>query len=459
MAEERQRKANKKELARRKAPPGSKRHQDLAREALKDARPARRPVPPQPNMSRAQARPKTEMKSGSRIRTKHRVRPSAVSAKRSAGFHPIEAFMAALRSTDIMLVNISILILAIGLVMVFSASSYDAMINMQSSFYYIKRQGVFAIIGLAGMIMVIGINPNFIRSLAKPLLIIFTVLVLYAAFFSPAELGAQRWIKLGPVSFMPSDFVKPLAVLYLAHRLSNAPDILKNIKGYVQTLGIVAIVTGCIVIEDLGTGIALFGALFAMMIIAGAPKNYILGTIAAGLASFAGAVIYKPYRLQRITSFLHANDAGVTDAGSYQLQQSLYAFGDGGLFGTGLGNGGQKMSHLFASHTDFIYAVIGEELGLIGALALLSLFVAFAWRGVWLSLHIQEDYKSYVVFGLTAIITLQALINMGVAVGVLPVTGITLPLVSYGGTSLVVTLGMIGLILNYARFAYYSSRR
>lgn len=459
LAEEKERKANKKELARKQAPPGSKRHQALAQEALRDARPARRPVPPRPgtNAPLRREKPRVGPQSAARLKAPQ---PSRTKPKsRRTGFHPVDALVTALRSTDLMLINITVLLLAIGLVMVFSASSYTALMADRSSFYYVQRQFIFALIGLAGMVFVIGVNPNFIRRISIPLLVFFTVLVVVAAIVGEAANGSQRWISLGFISFMPADFVKPLAVIALASHLSDAPDVLKNWRGYLGTLIVVSLVTGTIVIEDLGTGISLFAGLFALMIVAGAPKNYVGLTIAAGLGAFAAAVISKPYRLQRIMSFLHSGEDSVNDAGGYQLQQSLYAFGDGGLFGAGLGNGGQKMSHLFASHTDFIYSVIGEELGLIGALAVLALFVAFAWRGVWLALHIQEDYPSYVVFGMTSLIILQALINMGVAVGVLPVTGITLPLISYGGTSLVVTLGMVGIILNHARFASTSPRR
>ena len=151
--------------------------------------------------------------------------------------------------------------------------------------------------------------------------------------------------------------------------------------------------------------------------------------------------------------FLSQTEADAASGSAYQLVQSLYAFGSGGLFGVGLGNSGQKLLYLPGMHTDFIYSVIGEELGIIGALLVLGLFLAFAWRGFWIATHIEDSYKSYLAFGCTSIITVQALINMGVAVGVLPVTGITLPFISYGGTSLIITLSIVGILLNMSRYA------
>ncbi len=258
---------------------------------------------------------------------------------------------------------------------------------------------------------------------------------------------------------MPSDLAKPLLVVVAAGQLERVRDRLDSLPEYGMTLLTMMIIPCLVLIEDLGTGVAMAGALFAMLYIAGAPKQYVVGTMGLGLMVFVAAVIAKPYRMMRLTSFINPMDPDKIEAGSFQLVQSLYAFGDGGLFGVGLGNGGQKMSHLFGSHTDFIYAVIGEDRGLSGPFVcwrclLLLLGADFGWPCTSV-----DFYKSLIVFGLTAMITLQALINMGVAVGVLPVTGIALPFISYGGSSLVVTLAMVGYLLNLSRYVQRPNKR
>lgn len=360
---------------------------------------------------------------------------------------------------DLMLLQISLILLAMGLVMVFSSSSYEALMLYGKGGYYFLRQLTMAVGGLLIVFILLFVNTEVVRRIAPYLLFISVVLILVASFFTEAQYGAHRWITVGPITFMPSDLAKPLLVVVAAGQLERVRDRLDSLPEYGMTLLTMMIIPCLVLIEDLGTGVAMAGALFAMLYIAGAPKQYVVGTMGLGLMVFVAAVIAKPYRMMRLTSFINPMDPDKIEAGSFQLVQSLYAFGDGGLFGVGLGNGGQKMSHLFGSHTDFIYAVIGEELGLIGALCVLALFIAFAWRGFWLAMHISDFYKSLIVFGLTAMITLQALINMGVAVGVLPVTGIALPFISYGGSSLVVTLAMVGYLLNLSRYVQRPNKR
>lgn len=175
--------------------------------------------------------------------------------------------------------------------------------------------------------------------------------------------------------------------------------------------------------------------------------------LGAAAAAGVAAIAVAPYRLQRILGFLSQGDTDASSGSTYQITQSLYAFGSGGLTGRGLGNSGQKLLYLPGMHTDFIFSVIGEELGLVGATIVLILFMTLAWRGFWLASRIVDNFKSYTVFGIVAVFIIQALINMGVAAGILPVTGITLPLISYGGTSLFVTLASIGIVLNFSRFA------
>lgn len=362
---------------------------------------------------------------------------------------------------DYMLLQITLILLAVGLVMVLSASSYEGLVdpNKQSGLFFFKRQLFFAVLGLAGMVIMMVMSNEVVRRLSFVGLLLFGVLIIAAMFVSKGAYGAQRWINVAGISFNPSDFAKPFAVVVFASFLENMHNRLDQLSVYMKALVIMIIMPGVVSVEDLGTAIVFFGGLFAMLIVAGAPYRFIFPTIGIGFLAFVAAVISKPYRLQRLTSFINPFNEDLSDTGSYQLQQSLYAFGDGGLFGVGLGNGGQKMSHLFASHTDFIYSIIGEELGFIGAFCVLALFVAFTWRGFWISMRIRDFHRSITAFGLTAFIGGQALINMGVAIGVLPVTGITLPFVSYGGSSLLISLAMVGYILNLSRYMDRSQRK
>lgn len=360
---------------------------------------------------------------------------------------------------DVIIFQISMILLAFGLVMVFSSSSYEGLISEKGGFFFIKRQFIYAVLGVIAMFMMMFINTEFVRKIAAPTLAVFVLMIIYATLFSKAEYGAQRWLSFGPIKFMPSDFAKPLMVVVFSDFLLKFKSSLNSLYIYMLVLIAVFAVPALIAVEDLGTAITFFGVLFAMVIVAGAPVRYLATTLGLGIGAFAIAAIWKPYRIARLTGFLHPFAAGNSDAGSFQLVQSLYAFGDGGIFGVGLGNGGQKMSHLFAAHTDFIYAVIGEELGLVGALCVLALFVAFGWRGYWIAMHIRDEYKSFIVLGLTSFLVFQAIINMSVAVGVMPVTGITLPLISYGGTSLIVSLSMVGYILNLSRYVEKVGKR
>lgn len=362
----------------------------------------------------------------------------------------------ALGQPDFLVLEIAAVLLVIGLVMVFSASSYRSLLESGSAFGYFVPQIEFAVIGVVIMVIVMLMAPEIFHKLAPYALCVVFVLLVYTLFNGEETLGAVRWITIAGIRFTPSELAKPLMVICAADLIKyGADDVREMLRERNSFLIFVLMVAtlGIIAKEDLGSALAIFGGCFAMFIVAGLPKRWISGVICFGLAVVAIYCIIEPYRIQRILGFLNQTDADAAGGSAYQLVQSLYAFGSGGLFGVGLGNSGQKLLYLPGMHTDFIYSVIGEELGIIGALFVLALFMVFAWRGFWLATRIEDAQKSYLCFGATAIITVQALINMGVAVGVLPVTGITLPFISYGGTSLVVTLITVGLILNMSRYA------
>ena len=354
---------------------------------------------------------------------------------------------------DFLALEIAVALLVIGLVMVFSASSYRSLLEYGSAFSYFIRQGASAILGLGLMVVATYISPEIIRKLAPIALLAVAALVVVTIFKGEETLGATRWITIAGIRFTPSEMAKPLMIVCTADLIKNSPyDVVKSRENlFVFVLMLLTLVV--IATEDLGSALAIFGGCFAMFIIAGIGVRAIAGVFAACLLGVVAACIQEPYRINRIIGFLSQTDADASTGSAYQLVQSLYAFGSGGLFGVGIGNSGQKLLYLPGMHTDFIYSVIGEDLGIIGALLVLGLFLAFAWRGFWIATRIEDNFKSYLAFGAAAIIVVQALINMGVAVGVLPVTGITLPFISYGGTSLMITLGIVGILLNMSRYA------
>lgn len=366
---------------------------------------------------------------------------------------------AGIGAPDHFIMEVVAVLLAIGLIMVFSASSYRSILEYGNAFHYFFSQLGAAVLGIVVAIFIMLVSPEIFRKLAPPFMGLVLLLLIFTLFAGEESLGATRWVTIAGVRFQPSELAKPLMVICTANLLKNGPyEMIMNRDRMFERNNIIVfimiIASFCIIaVEDLGSAVAIFGGCFAVFIVAGLSKRWILGVFAAGLGVVAIYIAIEPYRIQRLFGFINQTDADAAGGSAYQLVQSLYAFGSGGLFGVGLGNSGQKLLYLPGMHTDFIYAVIGEEFGLVGALLVLGLFMAFAWRGFWISTRIEDPFKSYLAFGLTAIITVQALINMAVAVGVFPVTGITLPLISYGGTSLVITLAMIGLLLNMSRYA------
>ena len=354
---------------------------------------------------------------------------------------------------DFFIVYVVTILVVIGLVMVFSASSYRSLIEYGTAYSYFLRQFVYAIIGLGVMAVVAVISPDIFNKIAPIALFGVLLLVIYTIFNGEESLGATRWVTIGGIRFTPSEFAKPLMVICTADLIKNDPyDIFRG-KNNIAVFAMMIVAVIAIASEDLGSAIAIVGGCFFIFCIAGITKRDVVIVMIAGILCVVAACIQEPYRIHRILGFLSQTEADAASGSAYQLVQSLYAFGSGGLFGVGIGNSGQKLLYLPGMHTDFIFSVIGEELGIIGALLVVALFMIFMWRGFWIAAHIEDTYKSYLAFGCTAIISVQALINMGVAVGLLPVTGITLPFISYGGTSLVMSLLIVGILLNMSRYA------
>ncbi|MCG0276987.1 MAG: putative lipid II flippase FtsW [Thermanaeromonas sp.] len=346
-----------------------------------------------------------------------------------------------------------LVLLSMGIIMVFSASAVTAANNLGDAFYFLKRQLAWAGLGLTGMATLMRMPYTVFRRLANPLLGISLLLLILVLIVGISAKGSSRWLGVGSLSFQPSEVVKLAIVIFLASRLAEDSRHLGSsfIRGLGPYLLLIFFVCGLILAQpDLGTAVAVAGTSYLLLVAAGADRRHLAVLFLAGLALVALAIVIAPYRMARFTAFL--NPWADPQGKGYQTIQSLLALGSGGPFGTGLGQGRQKLYYVPEEHTDFIFAILGEELGFIGTALVVAAFSLLLWRGFRTAMKAPDAFGSLLAAGITIMITLQALINMGVVTGLLPVTGITLPLVSYGGSSLVFTLAGIGILLNISRY-------
>lgn len=345
------------------------------------------------------------------------------------------------------------LLLAVGVVMIYSASSYYSMFHYDDSMYYLKRQLVWAVLGMSGMIFVMNIDYHNIRKFTPHLLII-TIPVLLAVFFFPAVKGAQRWIHLGPLSFQPSELAKYVVVLFLAMSIDIKGDGIKKFgSGIVKYLAIAGIFAGLILAEkNLSIAAITMIVTFILLFVGGGRIKHLFGYIAPTLIGLAIAfTILEPYRMRRLMNFLDPWKDAAGDG--YQLIQSFYALGAGGITGLGLGQSRQKTLYMPEPHNDFIFSIIGEELGLIGCLVIIGLFLFFVYRGMRVAMTSIDVYGTLLATGITSVIAIQAIINIAVVTGSMPVTGVPMPFISYGGTSLVINMLAMGILLNISRYS------
>jgi cell division protein FtsW len=340
-------------------------------------------------------------------------------------------------------------LVAFGLVMVYSATSASAALGDGDPMSYLKRQSVYALIGVVAMTALARFDYHRLRYLAVPLLLASLGLCLAVLLVAPEINGARRWFLLGPASFQPSELAKLalclFAAVYLARR--STPRTLGELA---RPLGLVtAVFCGLILLEpDLGTTIALCAMVLAVLLVAAVPVRLV--AVAALLAAGVGliAIWAEPYRRARVFSFLDPwSDA---QGSGFQIVQAMIGIGSGGITGEGLGEGVQKVLYLPEAHTDMIFAVVGEELGLVGSALVIAAFAAFAVAGFRIALRCRDPFGKLLAAGLTSLVCAQATINLAAVLGIAPLTGIPLPFVSYGGSSLVVLLAGVGILLNIA---------
>ncbi len=353
-------------------------------------------------------------------------------------------------SYDLILLFPVLFLLGIGIVMVYSASSALALKSFGSQYYFLKRQAFFAVAGIGVMVVCRNIPYKIFRPLAYPLLVlalVFLVLLLVPRFAVSAG-GATRWLKLGIVAFQPSEFARLALVVFLAYSMSKKEERLDEFAiGFVPHVAVLAIMASLIILEpDFGSVIILGCLTWVLLFVGGVRTRYLLGALLPLVPVIYWLMVSAQYRLRRLLSFLHPW-AHRSNTG-YQIVNSLMAFGSGGLWGTGVGKGYQKLFYLPEPHTDFIFSVIGEELGMFWVLGILVLFAIVIWRGILIARRTPDTFGALLAVGLTTAIGLGACINMAVALGLLPTKGLTLPFLSYGGSSLMLNLASIGILMN-----------
>ena len=354
---------------------------------------------------------------------------------------------------DLLILILTTALTIIGLLFVLSSSNVWANHRFNDPFYFFKRQLLFANIGFIGMIAVSKIHYKIYKKYAFAFLIASFILLLLVLVpgIGLVRGGARSWIGIGAFSLQPSEFMKLSLIIFLAKFMSNHPDEAKTFKqGVLPLMGVILVIFGVIMLQpDFGSGMVIVATGILMLFINGVPFKYFLYFLGAGLLGITGLIISAPYRLARITSYLDplADPRGA----GFQILQSLYAITPAGLLGHGIGNSIQKHFYLPEPQTDFIFAIVAEEVGFIGAAFVLLLFICFFLRLAHIGLKINDLFAKYVVLGIMLTLCVQVMINVGVVIGLLPVTGITLPFMSYGGSSLTITLISIGVVLNMSR--------
>ena len=368
--------------------------------------------------------------------------------------------MKPLRGTPDFLFLILIFTLVLfGLVMIFSASQYTSYVQYGNIWFYFKKQLLWSLLGTSALIFALNINYKELRRYTGVLILVAVALCLLVVFIGVEVKGAQRQLRFGFVNISPSEVLKFAVIIFIAkHFQKNYQHITSFKKGFLPVVIIMGIADFLVLLQkDLGTVLAISGTIFALLIIAGAKPTHLAGLGIMGIFGVIGAIFLEDYRRKRFIGFLYLllgdeNRLKGYEAVIYQVKQSLYAIGSGGIFGVGIGRSHQKMFYLPEQHTDFIFAIIGEELGLIGTIFVVSLFLAILYRGLKLAHQAPDVFGFFLVAGFTCMMVIPAFINIAVATGIFPVTGIPLPFISYSGSSLIINMTSAGIILNVSRY-------
>jgi len=361
------------------------------------------------------------------------------------------------RNIRINLFTVSAILICIGIVMIYSASSIYAWEKYKDGFFFLKRHIIFLGIGIFLTFLVMSVDYRKFKRIAKPLLVlslISLVLVLIPGIGREVA-GARRWFRFKFISFQPSELACMGIIIYIADFISRKGNIINQFfRGFLPPVLVLGVCALLILMQpDLGTTLAIGIVVFIMLFVAGVRVSYLSSIILASLPMLYFLIFSIPYRRMRIMAFLNP---WLDPKGSgFQIIQSQIALGSGGLFGTGLGHSKQKLFYLPAAHTDFIFSIIGEELGLLGTLGIIILFMIFIQQGLKIIKNAADKFGYFLASGLVLMISLKALINIGVSCGVLPTKGLPLPFISYGGSSLIFDMVSVGILINIARTGEY----
>lgn len=337
--------------------------------------------------------------------------------------------------------------------MIYSASAIYADSVMKDSLYYIKRHLLYIGVGLFMMVLAMSVSLDKIRSMAKPLMLVSIILLLVVLIphIGSQTSGARRWFKFGPLSFQPSEFAKIAIIIYMADFISRKEKAMKSfLYGYLPAIIILGGTVGLVLLEpDLGTAVTISVITVIMLFAGGVRSIYILASFLASLPALYLLLFRVPYRRKRMMMFL--NPWTDKRGAGFQIIQSFVALGSGGLLGVGLGQSRQKLFYLPASHTDFIFSIIGEELGFIGTASIIMLFGIFVWQGMKIVFKAAGTFERLMGLGIVSLVGFEAIINIGVTAGALPTKGLPLPFISYGGSGLIFHLMAVGILFNIAK--------
>jgi cell division protein FtsW len=357
------------------------------------------------------------------------------------------------KQIDYILFFIVIVLLAIGITMVFSSSYYYALNKWNDKFRFLKKEIVWAAIGMVGMLISMNIPYKFYKYLSWPMTVGAAGLLVATTYIGDTYNGAQRWITLLNIQFMPSELAKFALIIFFAHMLSSRKYAINRFRDlFIPYIPVLAIFTGLIMVQpDYSTTVLLLAVVVSMIFVSGANLFY---TIPFALVGIFGGWYYikdSAYRYQRFLTFLNPFEDPM-NAG-WQIVNSLYALGSGGLLGVGLGQSSQNKLYIPEPQNDFILATLGEETGFVGSMGLILLFVILVFRGIKIAKEAPDAFGSLLAYGITILVAFQAIINIGVATSSMPVTGMPLPFISYGGTSLAILMFMMGILLNISRYS------
>ncbi|HAE37605.1 MAG TPA: putative lipid II flippase FtsW [Candidatus Riflebacteria bacterium] len=362
--------------------------------------------------------------------------------------------MTKIRHFDHILLFVVVALMGLGLIMVYSASSVTSLATMSDGLYYFKRQLVWVITGLLAMLGFSLVPYQKLEKLAVPLLglSVFLLILILVPGVARDIGGAKRWLRFGGVGFQPSEFAKLCFVIYVAHSISIRQDRIRNfMHGLLPDLTIAAVIFLLIYKEpNLSTAALILGTYLVLYFLGNGSLAYLSAIGAMGFIGIFALIFQAGYRVRRLMAFLDPWENARTSG--YHIIQSLVAIGSGGFWGLGLGQSRQKFFILPERHTDFIFAIICEELGLIGGIVVLIMFFVLIWRGVYIATRAPDSFGFLLASGITAIVGLQVVVNIGVVLSLMPTTGITLPFISYGGSSLLFLAVGMGILLNISRY-------